>query len=340
LRLFLYEWITGGGLVEETGALPRSLLTEGSAMLAGLAADFAALKDCQVSVLRDIRLDDLVLDGCQVHPVYTAQDQREEFARLAAAADYTLLVAPEFDNILLSATRLATRSGATLLGPGEEFVALTANKSRTAAACAAAGIRTPEAVVLAADAAKLPHDFAYPAVLKPEVGAGSQHTLLLESARDQPPPYPWARRLERFCPGIPVSVAFLCGLRGRTPLPVCRQHLSSDDRFTYLGGSLLSDTRLAARATRLAARVLDALPAATGYVGVDLVLGEAPDGSEDFLIEVNPRCTTSYVGLRAATTDNLAAAMVACVEAEAMVPTFRQQPLEFLADGTICYSAW
>ena len=186
-----------------------------------------------------------------------------------------------------------------------------------------------------ADQQRLPDDFTYPAVLKPVCGAGSQHTLLVSSPRDEPPSYPWSRRLEEFCPGIAASVSFLCGPGHRTALPACRQHLSTDGRFVYQGGALISEQELALRATRLAHHALDALPPALGYVGVDLVLGRAGDGSEDKVIEVNPRLTTSYVGLRAATSQNLAAALVENYVGQASSPTFNRVTIEFSNDGTI-----
>ena len=79
--------------------------------------------------------------------------------------------------------------------------------------------------------------------------------------------------------------------------------LSSDNArhrgtFQYLGGSCPLPSGLAARADRLARCAAAAMPEWRGYIGIDLVLGEANDGSEDYLIEVNPRLTTSYVGLR------------------------------------------
>ena len=172
-------------------------------------------------------------------------------------------------------------------------------------------------------------------MLKPVCGAGSQHTLLVSSPQDEPPPYPWERRLERFCPGIAASVAMLCGPNHHTPLTPCRQHLSSDGRFTYRGGSLIAEPELARRATQLADRALAALPAAHGYVGIDLILGNAADGSEDVVIEVNPRITTSYVGLRAATSDNLAAMMIAIAAGQQDIPCFHADRLEFSSDGSI-----
>ena len=50
------------------------------------------------------------------------------------------------------------------------------------------------------------------------------------------------------------------------------------------------------------------MPGLSGYVGVDVVLGN--DG-RDWAIEINPRLTTSYVGLRALAGFNLAEAMLA-----------------------------
>jgi predicted ATP-grasp superfamily ATP-dependent carboligase len=86
--------------------------------------------------------------------------------------------------------------------------------------------------------------------------------------------------------------------------------LSDDGRFHYLGGTLPLPSPLGMRAIKLGRRAVEAMPGLRGYVGVDLVLGDAADGSGDFAIEINPRLTTSYLGLRMLAQDNLAAAML------------------------------
>lgn len=335
MHILLYEWITGGGLVEEPGKLPRPLLIEGAAMLSALAADFAEIEGAQVTVLRDMRLDELPLPGCDVIEIHSRVHQLEELERIAITADHTLVIAPETDHVLLQTNNFIRQVGGRLLASSDKFVSLAADKHQTALHLTAHGIPMPEARLIEADDEKLPDNFSYPAVLKPVHGAGSQHTLLVSNARDEPPPYPWPRRLERYCPGTAASVAFLCGPSHRAPLHACRQHLANDGRFTYTGGSLLHEPELARRAVALANRALDALPPALGYVGVDLVLGKAADASEDFVIEINPRLTTSYVGLRSATEDNLAAAMLANAVGQLQSPKFRNYPLTFSTDGTI-----
>ena len=335
MHIFLYEWITGGGMVEETGPLPTSMLAEGAAMVTALAADLVAIEGARVTLLRDMRLDDLVLSGCEVIEIHSSSHRLDEIERLAAEADHTLAIAPEFDDILLQTLHHAEQAGGRLLAASQEFVSLTADKHRTALHLAKAGVPVPNAVTLSPDEEKLPAEFSYPAVIKPVCGAGSQHTLLVSGPKDEPPSYPWPRRLERYCPGISASVAMLCGPTHRTPLPACRQNLSSDGRFSYRGGSLLYETGLARRAAALADRAMEALPPALGYIGIDLVLGKAADGTEDFVIEVNPRLTTSYVGLRAATDDNLAVALIENAAGRVASPKFHTDRLEFSADGMI-----
>ena len=50
-----------------------------------------------------------------------------------------------------------------------------------------------------------------------------------------------------------------------------------------------------------------------GWLGVDLILGNRPDCRDDRVLEVNPRLTTSLVGLSALFASSLVAAMIEAV---------------------------
>ncbi len=93
-----------------------------------------------------------------------------------------------------------------------------------------------------------------------------------------------------------------------------------------------------ARATALATRALNSLPPIIGYVGVDMVLSERSTAHNDYVIEVNPRLTTSYVGLRAIAQTNLAQHMLAIAAGTADLPQFVDAAVEFDADGTVRWS--
>ena len=311
MHFFVYEWTTGGGLVEELGTMPLSLVHEGTAMIGALAADLVRIDGVRVSALRDPRVLHLTLPSCQVVDVLDKFSHNEEFAELTAAADATILIAPE-------------------------FIRIAANKQQACENLKTAGVPTPLGRVLQPEE-PLPADFSSPAVLKPIDGAGSQDTYLLSSQYDTPAAYAWPRRIEQFVPGTAASVALLCGPAGSVPLLPCKQRISEDGRLRYRGGELPLSPGLAERATTLATRAVAVMPQAVGYIGVDLVLGRDPHGSEDAVIEINPRLTTSYVGLRAACQGNLAQAMWQIASGETQSLDFTHRAIEFDPSGNVSF---
>ena len=335
MKIFLYEFITGGGLLGSDDPLKTSLFEEGAAMISALAADFCALQNTQVSALRDRRLTDFRLPGCQVQDVGSSEEERRQFHRLAGEADSAVIIAPEFDDFLFTRTEWVGAADGCLLSPSSDLVALIADKQKTSAHLAEAGVPVPVARTLA-PGERLPVDFPYPAVCKPIHGAGSLDVWLISDAEEAVfLRYQDSRLLERFAPGTPASVAVLCGPGGHVALPACRQYLTSDGRLRYLGGSLPLDPQFAGRAGQLACRAIETLDRPIGYLGVDLILGDEPGGADDVVIEINPRLTTSYVGLRAATDDNLAEAMLAVARGRAISLSFREDRVEFDSDGTV-----
>jgi predicted ATP-grasp superfamily ATP-dependent carboligase len=337
MRIFVYEWATGGGLVEEPGSLPASLAREGAAMIGGLVADLQRVEGCQVVAFRDLRFVQLALGNCEMVEILSRFAHDEEIERVAAEADATILIAPELDGILWKLARRVVAAGGKLLSPSPDFIRIASDKQRTCDILQSAGVPVAEGRVLESDE-PLPAEFPYPAVVKPIDGTGSQDIYFVRTAYEAPPAYAWQRRLERFIPGMAASAAMLCGPAGNIGLAACKQRISEDGRLRYLGGELPLAAGLAERAETLAAKSLDALPATVGYVGVDIVLGREPDGSEDCVIEVNPRLTTSYVGLRAAARSNLADAMLNAARGAPRAIEYGDRPIEFDAAGNVSYS--
>ncbi len=307
-----------------------SLLREGRSMVTALAADLLRIPETEVVLLRDARLPDLPLPDCRQLLIHGAQEERAAIERLAGQADRTIVIAPETDGALTGRCRWVEAAGGRLASPNAEFVSCASDKNRTAELLGAGGLPVPGwSSIRSGD--PLPVDFCYPAVLKPVDGAGSAG---IQWIADRTTHYETAAlgsggRLEVFCPGCPTSVAVLCGPAGKTPLPPCRQRLTDDRRFGYLGGETPLEQTLAQRAQNLALAAVESFPPTVGYVGVDLVLGTAMDGSEDVVIEVNPRLTTSYIGLRRLLQNNLASAMLQVADGEFVELSFARRHVKF-----------
>jgi predicted ATP-grasp superfamily ATP-dependent carboligase len=291
------------------------MLREGGGMAAALATDFLRIPQTEVVVLRDARLPDLALPDCRQVAIHSSTEERQAIEQRSSESDYTVIIAPEVDNALTDRARWVESAGGRLLSPSSEFVSCAANKETTTRLLGQQGVPTPRGTTIHPDDA-LPTDFDYPAVLKPVDGAGSIGVQRVSSAVTpyDPEALGGAARLESYCPGLAASVAVLCGPNGKIALPPCRQLLSDDGQFRYLGGETPLDENQSQRAQALALAALDCLPPVVGYVGVDLVLGAAGDGSDDVVIEINPRLTTSYLGLRRLLSTNLAAVMLSVAE--------------------------
>ena len=329
--VFVYEFVTARRLGEQPDSPLHSLFVEGRAMRDAVSADFA-----------DVIGAELVrFPGDAPEAEHAAR-----FRELAKRADWTLVVAPETGGELEHLAREVLKAGGKLLGPSPDAIALTTDKLHLSRHWTKH--RVPQIFTAPAD----DRPTVYPAVLKPRDGAGSEDMHLLKSVED----YEDAVRLvegtgfrivQPFVPGTAASVAFLVGppakdANGKSvpptlvPLLPTVQRLSDDGRFKYLGGRIPLPEPLAERAVRLATKAVGCVRGLFGYVGVDLILGEPADGSGDVAVEINPRLTTSYVGLRAAAEANLAGLLLElAVGKPAIRPAWKAVSLAWTADGDV-----
>ena len=333
-QVFIYEFVTGGGLFHwQAGSLDSSLATEGMAMLRSIAMDFLRLSDVRVIVMRDSRLQFDLPEEIAVQPIEDATQESAQYTRLIDRSDYVLVIAPELDDWL--ARKTASVPASKLLSPHLDFVQACSNKRDCHFLLQAARVPVPE-ILDAGQSAGSPEQ-SY--LVKPIDGAGSQGIRRLHS-RDEKDNEQTSRAfrdgtviVQEECEGRAASIAAIGNGDGYQWLPACWQHIQDD--FCYRGGSLITDTHDQRRASRLGQRALAALPQTQGYVGIDLILGPSLDGKDDRVIEINPRLTTSYIGLRAATDDNLAEAMLPAVPNERTRIAFRSNPVEFQASGEV-----
>ena len=299
MRVFAFEFFSGGGLAGQP--LPASLAREGDLMLSTLVAELADLPGVEVVASRDRRLPPL--PRCEPLAPRPGEDLLALYTRGLAATDAAWPTAPECRGTLERLARETIAAGRTLLGCRPDAIRLTASKRATSRALKERGIHAVPTFALPGPVSPLPGSW----VVKPDDGAGCEDTEIVTD---------WTaavRRLERdpgrlvaqpWIEGEPLSLSLLCG-GGTTRLLSCnRQEIAVRDGRVHLDAVVVNalpdgDGRFA----RLAERIGAAVPDLWGYVGVDLLL--TPQGP--VVLEINPRLTTSYCGLRSARGVNTAA---------------------------------
>lgn len=317
--VFVYEDIcANAGSGDTKSPLPASLLREGRAMLDAVTEDFRCMPSVQVQNV--------------VSP--------NAFAHQASLADYTLVIAPETGGRLEFLASEVVRLGGKLLGPSPEAIRLTGDKLALARHWEAHGVSTPKTWVLGEQPS------GGPMVVKPRDGAGSQDMRLAtvrarSVSEGEIPALAYASGsidvmkivAQHYVSGFAASVAFLIGPTTTIPLVPCAQRLSTDGQFQYEGGYLPIAPDLADRAIRIATSAIASVPGLLGYIGVDVILG---DDGRDWAIEINPRLTTSYVGLRALAKFNIAEALLAIIQDDSLPKLdWGADPIQFTPDGQV-----
>jgi predicted ATP-grasp superfamily ATP-dependent carboligase len=292
VKIFVYEFFSGGGLAGRP--LPPSLAGEGDMMARSLVRDLAELSDVALLMSRDPRLS--ALPGLETIVPAPGEDALALYARGVAAADAAWPVAPETDRLLERLAQATLDAGRVLLGCRPDAVRLATSKRATAERLRQAGIAVVPTFVSSDEVPPLPGRW----VVKPDDGAGCEDTVVLpdrRSALARLAEAPARLVAQPWIEGPALSLSLLCA-DGFARLLCCnRQRVRCAGGRLALEGIAVNavpdpDRRLAALADRIAA----AIPDLWGYVGVDFVA--TPGGP--VVLEVNPRLTTSYCGLRSA----------------------------------------
>ncbi len=283
-------------------------------MLRALLADLAGPMCPPIVTTIDDRLDLDPAQALEVVPI-TPGSHRTVFRELAAAAHNVWIVAPETGGCLATLTEIAEAVGARPVGATSTAIRIASDKLRLSRRLAEAGIPVPRTWP-AADAGIAVREVGFPLVAKPVLGAGCEGIGLANDSTELAHVTQQATRpggtalVQEYIDGTAASASIICSNGRARALSLNGQDIHPGRSFSYTGGCVPLGHPLADEALAVACRACELVPGLAGYVGVDLVLSD----HGPFVIEINPRLTTSYVGLRTVTDLNLAEVILEIVE--------------------------
>jgi predicted ATP-grasp superfamily ATP-dependent carboligase len=266
-----------------------------------LLRDLSSL-DYIVSTTVDARLN-LPEHCAECVEVQADDDVWQIWREQISLVDAVFLIAPETDGLLHYLTQIATMEGKLILGCGLTSVKVTSDKMATYLALEAAGF----AVIPTYTFEYWPKSH-WIWLAKPNDGAGCSDTACFNNADTM---QDWIERnkkqhthvIQPFQPGKSASISCVMH-RGKAQLLSCNTQKIEivNHMLSYKGGVINGMRDHWTQFELLANNIAQAFPDLAGYVGIDVIVDvdEYLEHSEIHIVEINPRFTTSYIGLREA----------------------------------------
>lgn len=313
-----------------------------------LLSPTAAASFCQQQLLPPQVLSVITADGVAAwlqHPNLAPETIRR-----------LLILAPEFSNLLverLAAAESAIWRQTQLINLPSAAAAVFSDKYATARWLRQHALATPKTWLLTASQRDTFVQASGPAdagaasdgqswfVIKPRDGAGCNQINLLQLPRDSVRQLDVVQHselsgaasseaawiLQRRVRGLSCSVSLIGqGTAGTAIiLPPGRQRISRtrEGRLQYRGGQIPCEPGAAALITRTAERFAAALGPFNGWLGIDVVVADSAGyrgkGEDVWIIEVNPRLCTSYIGYRELAGENLALRLLRLSDTESPI---------------------
>ncbi|MCW4034870.1 MAG: ATP-grasp domain-containing protein [Candidatus Bathyarchaeota archaeon] len=324
MNLLIAEYFSGGGY--SNTQLSSSILCEAYGMLRTLISDCKTAGH-NVTTFLDKRLDKLNApnQADQTFVISSSDELFTELEKLSREVDAVYVIGPESDRILEKMVKTVEASGGTSLNCESDAINRVSNKMTFYESAKKLGLKTPETVLVNSNdkletIKSLTKQIGYPLVFKPLDGVGCGGLSVVSNEADVETAVKKVVHesscedfvVQKLVTGQPASVCVFSNGTKAVAASLNKQFVlleSPDKESKYFGGVVPFDHKLARKAFDAAKKVVLAQKELKGYIGVDLVLTD----QDPFVIEINPRLTVSYIGLRQTVNFNPAQAIVDAV---------------------------
>ena len=324
-RIFVFEYTVGGGFYAEE--ITSSLLCEGYAMLRSIVEDFKNL-GYEIITQIDQRILYLVkyLSVDQFYPVDSDNKFNDVFSRCIEMVDICFIIAPEFSNILFNLTRIAYNLNKTIISIGLEGIKLGTSKIASNNYFRNNEVKTPKTFLIPSLNGKFDVNFIYeqfdkyncPFIIKPDDGVGAESIYFFPDfdavtkfLTNPNLDFDFKRKyiLQEYIYGDDYSVSIITlnnkFKNVKTILSINSQKIkykNSLGKALYEGGyTPVPRFNFLKKKLITLLNKID-LNNFNGYLGIDFILTKK---NEIYFIEINPRLTTSYIGIRKIYSQNI-----------------------------------
>lgn len=175
-------------------------------------------------------------------------------------------------------------------------------------------------------------------IIKPLMGVDCEDIVIIEKIEDLTLDLdkiftPGSRVLvQEYIEGTDISVSLISDGENAMPLSLNEQYVElKDDKGRYLGGKLPYENKYKDEAFEIAKNAVESMDGLKGFVGVDLIINaDEKDIYSVYLLEINSRFTTPYVGLKQISNINIGDSIIKLIDGKMSI-----DELDIALDGTV-----
>ena len=325
--ILVFEYFTASGEKD------KCIISEAEALVFALLDDLA---DFKIDLVINESYENAVKDYENVNPILIDVDVVDWLKDNAADFSKAIFIAAENDNNLYNITRILEENDVEIYNSSSDACLMASDKFETYEALSNI-VPQPRTFRFKIDpkgywkrAIENLHEkwqaedplTPLKLIIKPLVGVDCEDIVIIEKIEDLTLDLdkifkPGSRVIvQEFVDGTDISVSLISDGEKAIPLSLNEQFVSlKDDKGTYIGGKLPFESKYANEAFEIATKAVEAIDGLKGFVGVDLIINaDEKDIYSVYLLEINSRFTTPYIGLKQVASINIGKSIIGLID--------------------------
>ena len=325
--ILVFEYFTASGIKE------KNIISEAEELIFGLLDD---LSDFNVDLVIDKSYEDKVKDFSNVNPILIDEHIINWLESNVADFKNAIFIAAERDNALYEITKILEENNVNTYTSSAEACFKTSNKYETYEALPL-DIPQPRSFKFKIDskgywkrAIENLHEkwqsedplTPLKLIIKPLIGVDCENIVIIDDidnlSYDLEKIFPPGSRIivQEYIAGTDISVSLISDGKKAIPISLNEQFINiGNAKGTYFGGKIPYESKYRQEAFEIAVRAVEAIEGIKGFVGVDLLINaDEKDVYSVYLLEINSRFTTPYVGLRKICSFNIGKSIIEVID--------------------------
>ncbi|WP_296879269.1 ATP-grasp domain-containing protein [uncultured Methanobrevibacter sp.] len=325
--ILVFEYFTASGEKD------KCIISEAEALIFALLDD---LKDFNIDLVINESYEGAVKDYENVNPIFIDVDVVDWLKDNAENFTKAIFISAENDNNLFNITEILEKNNVEIYNSSADACLKSSDKSLSYEALSNI-VPQPRTFRFKIDpkgywkrAIENLHEkwqaedplTQLKLIIKPLTGVDCEDIVIIEKIEDLTLDLdkifrPGSRVIvQEYVEGTDISVSLISDGKKAIPISLNKQFVElKDDKARYLGGELPFESEYRDEAFEIATKAVESIDGLKGFVGVDLLINaDEKDIYSVYLLEINSRFTTPYVGLKEIANFNIGKSIIDLID--------------------------